>query len=176
MYVSSVAPSPLYAEPPPPIYVEEAPPPPPVYVRSLPPTPYAYAPAPAPISAPLYGGYAPRRWSRPELRPSCVMSPAAFPVYSPRISPRATFTPRNSSRNSSSTRRPLSSVTAYREAGLDPQAWPLTPSASSRIESWRSLPKYEEQMLLGHLKSQKANLAPPPPWTMKKFQNVRPRI
>ena len=73
-------------------------------------------------------------------------------------------------------RRPLTSVSAYRQAGLTPNAWPLTESATAVIESWRACPKYEEQMLLGHLKSAGDRLKPPPPWKMRRFQMVGPRV
>ena len=106
--------------------------------------------------------------------------PMTAQLMRPRISPRATFAASGASPRyvSDSPRRPLSSVGAYRKAGLDPNNWPLQPSTTRRIEQWRSLPKYEEQMMLGQLRAMAGagQLAPPPSWKLKRFQNVQPRL
>ena len=114
-----------------------------------------------------------------EKRPLSARPKPILPGYYPRQpsprqgSPRQE-TPRRPA--SGSPRRPLTSVSAYRQAGLQPDAWPLLPSATKAIEEWRMAPKYEEQMLLGHLRSKREQIAPPPAWKMRKFEMVPPRI
>ena len=96
----------------------------------------------------------------------------------PRVSPRATFThsPLDAGlRTGSSTRRPVKSVSAYVRAGVDP-ARTLQPNMTARLEQWRSYPKYEEQMMLGILRSQKERLNPEPLWKLKRFDMVSPRF
>ena len=112
-------------------------------------------------------------------RPLSARPKPTVPGYYPRQqSPRQGTPSQGSPRRpaSSSPRRPLTSVSAYRQAGLKPDAWPLLPSATAAIEEWRKSPKYEEQMLLGHLRSQRERLAPPPPWKMRQFEMVPPRV
>ena len=96
----------------------------------------------------------------------------------PRISPRATYV--NSPiggglRSGSSTRRPVKSVSAYNQAGIDPSR-PLQPNMAARLEQWRTYPKYEEQMMLGMLRSQKERLNPEPLWKLKRFEYASPRF
>jgi len=105
-------------------------------------------------------------------------------LLTPRISPRSTFLdsplPVPGMLPPASARRPLTSVPAYRRAGLDPQ-WSLLPSTTESIQKWRTLPKYEEQMMLGILKSQTDSLknnkaVTSSLWKMKRFEQVAPRI
>ena len=72
----------------------------------------------------------------------------------------------------SSDRRPLSSVGAYRQAGISPRNTGLLPSTMAQIDQWRACPKFEEAMLLGHLRSQKHNLPKPELWKLKRFQYI----
>jgi hypothetical protein len=110
-----------------------------------------------------------------EQRPLSARS-AAPRYYSPRRAEQARTPASPRYTSGSGGRRPLSSIGAYRQAGLNPQAWPLSPRATSVIEHWRSAPKYEEQMLLGHLRSERERLRPPPAWKLKQFEKVRPRV
>lgn len=98
----------------------------------------------------------------------------------PRVSPRHTFATEGgqSVRFSTGTdTRPLTSRSAYRSAGLDGHACSsLLPRTRAKIEQWSSLPKYEEQMMLNHLKSQKDQLGHAPLWKLKRYQMVPPRV
>lgn len=95
-------------------------------------------------------------------------------LMNPRLSPRA-FQPAPR-RETSGVRRPLTSVPAYRAAGLQPGSNALLPSTRASIEEWRTLPKYEEALLLGHLKSQKDRFAKAPLWKLRRYEFVPPRI
>ena len=113
-----------------------------------------------------------------KLRPMTarLLVPKAQDPRIPRVSPRGALSAREGSvPASSSPRRKLSSIAAYRKAGIDP-TYSLLPSTTAHIERWRSYPKFEEQMMLGYLKSQSHNLVPQPPWRIKRFQNVQSRI
>ena len=105
--------------------------------------------------------------------------PLTASLVPPRISPRATLnypTPRGSYQLSNGNRRPLSAVSAYRKAGIEPRGNQLLKSTTDKIEQWRSRHKYEEALLLGHLKAQMTNQVKPPPWKMRQFEFVPPRI
>ena len=94
--------------------------------------------------------------------------------------PRAPVQPPASgsvSARGASPRRPLTAVSAYRRAGLDPDTFnSLLPSTATAIENWRASSKYEEQMLLGHLRAEKARLKAKPLWKLPQFERVPPRI
>jgi len=114
----------------------------------------------------LRGGYLPFKQEKPSR-------PQSARLMVPRVSPRATYTPREEgvrfANNTARSRRPLSSVGAYRSAGLDP-------TTSARVEAWRSSPKYEEQMLIGMLKA-RPPAQPPPLWKLRRFERgVAPRV
>ena len=96
----------------------------------------------------------------------------------PRISPRSTIGAPSPRRPPSGARRPLSSVSAYRRAGIEPRSNALLPSTQQSIEQWRSLPKYEEAMLLGHLKAQNDFMqrSKPPLWKLSRYEFVQPRL
>ena len=97
-----------------------------------------------------------------------------FPTASPRGETPQTARPRSAL----SPRRPLTAIGAYRRVGLDPNAWPLEPSATEAIEKWRDAPKYEEAMLLGTLKAAQVmgKIGPKPLWKMSQFDRVPPRV
>ena len=82
-----------------------------------------------------------------------------------------------SPRSLHSPRRPMSNVGAYRRVGLDQAEQWLLPSATRLVESARSRPKYEEQMMLGFL-SARAHRNPQASggWKMKRFQLTNPRV
>ena len=120
----------------------------------------------------LYMGWRPIERSEPMPRPTTGK-------LTPRVSPRGTYGALSSARPSStaSPRRPIGSVDAYRNAGYDPHGWPMLQSTKDQLEKWRTYPKSEEQMLLGHLKAQtlsKGNQAPL--WKLKRFEQVSPRL
>ena len=122
-----------------------------------------------------------------ELRPSKFGPPNRYErvrpttaTLRPRISPRSTFgSARGPTRYSESgpSGRPLTSVPAYRRAGLDNHAYnTLRPSTRQSIEEWRTFPKYEEQMMLGHLKANSDKLGNGPLWKLKRYEKVPPRL
>ena len=75
-------------------------------------------------------------------------------------------------RRATSARRPVTSVTAYRNVGLTPD-YMLLPQATALLEHSRGGPKVEEQIMLGFMKSNQARLAPRPHWKMKRFEMIR---
>ena len=84
----------------------------------------------------------------------------------------------SSPRSLHSPRRPMSNVAAYRRVGLDHADQWLLPSATRLVESARSRPKYEEQMMLGFLsaRAHRTSAQTPTSWKMKRFQLTSPRV
>ena len=75
-------------------------------------------------------------------------------------------------------RRPLTSISAYQKAGINPKsAALLTTGASAAIEQWRTGSKFEEQMLLGQLKNAMPAIgAAGPLWKLERYERIPGRL
>ena len=68
--------------------------------------------------------------------------------------------------------RSVCSCCVLTRGGISPRNTGLLPSTMAHIDQWRACPKFEEAMLLGHLRSQKHNLPKPELWKIKRFQYI----